>query len=47
MAFLPGIAICYFMMGLPSEAFGFNLLAFYTVCLAAEGSIHFVTQFFK
>eukprot|EP00730_Choanoeca_flexa_P007398 TRINITY_DN12326_c3_g2_i1.p1 TRINITY_DN12326_c3_g2~~TRINITY_DN12326_c3_g2_i1.p1 ORF type:complete len:1308 (+),score=386.87 TRINITY_DN12326_c3_g2_i1:37-3924(+) len=44
--FLPGITICYFMMGLPSEAFAFNLLTFYTVCLASEGSIHFVTQFF-
>eukprot|EP00045_Choanoeca_perplexa_P016596 m.225179 g.225179 ORF g.225179 m.225179 type:complete len:1297 (+) comp17304_c0_seq1:154-4044(+) len=47
MAFLPGIAISYFMMGFPSEAFAFNLLTFYTVCLSAEGSIHFVTQFFK
>lgn len=46
-AFLPGIAIAYFMMGLPSESFGFSFLLLYILCLAAEGSVHFVTQFFR
>jgi hypothetical protein len=34
MAFLPGITICYFMVGLPSEAFGFSLLTFYVRSIA-------------
>jgi ABC-type lipoprotein export system ATPase subunit len=46
-AFLPGVTICYFMMGLPTESFGFTFLVLYILCLAAEGSVHFVTQFFK
>ncbi|EDQ89335.1 uncharacterized protein MONBRDRAFT_32401 [Monosiga brevicollis MX1] len=38
-AFLPGIAICYFMMGLPSEAFGFSFLSFYMSASRPRGRI--------
>lgn len=43
--FLPGVTIAYFMIGFPSEAYGWYLLCSYITALTAEGMIAFITQF--
>jgi ABC-type lipoprotein export system ATPase subunit len=43
--FLPGVAIGYFMSGLPSSGVGVTLLVTYTLGLAMEAALHVITLF--
>lgn len=44
-AFFPVPAIAYFMMGYPSEGFGFLILCCWMTSLAAEAMMSFITKF--
>lgn len=45
LVFMPGIIICYFMMGFPAAGFGVVFITTYFLALASEAMVHFITQF--
>eukprot|EP00599_Poterioochromonas_sp_BG-1_P003195 CAMPEP_0173133204 /NCGR_PEP_ID=MMETSP1105-20130129/595_1 /TAXON_ID=2985 /ORGANISM="Ochromonas sp., Strain BG-1" /LENGTH=1323 /DNA_ID=CAMNT_0014044843 /DNA_START=330 /DNA_END=4298 /DNA_ORIENTATION=+ len=44
-SFIPGTAIAYFMMGLPSKAYPFALFLYWMCAVTAESMLHLLTKF--